>query len=334
MMPAALSASSRLPSPLDALIGDSLAIQTLKDRIARCAPTGLPVLIEGESGCGKELVAQALHQLERPAQPWLAINCAAIPADLIESSLFGHAKGAYTGAQSCQCGWCETVGGGTLFLDEIAELPLNLQAKLLRVLETGEFRRVGETTLRHCSGRLIAASNRPLQAEIEAGRFRADLYHRLAILTLTVPPLRALGDDRWRLLDHFLRHYAAQLQLPPFELDPAARQRWNDYPFPGNTRELRNLVLRLLVHHAGTTLSAGQLDAEFGNLAPAAAVAPDHPAADLRFRLDDHLKQLERDYLAGAIRQTHGNISAAAKRLGLPRTTFSDRLAAFGLRFS
>jgi transcriptional regulator with GAF, ATPase, and Fis domain len=202
------------------------------------------VLIEGESGSGRTR-RLVLTNARRACKPYLALNCAAISPTLVEPTLFGYAKGAFTGATSSRSGYFEDASDGTLFLDEIGELPLELQAKLLRVLENGEFQRVGETQSRKSNARVVAATNRDLRQEVRGGRFRADLYHRLSVFTISVPPLRDLGDDKRTLLDHFRDFYARQAQCAPFELDKRAIQAWLEYGFPGNVRELRNIVIRL-----------------------------------------------------------------------------------------
>jgi transcriptional regulator with GAF, ATPase, and Fis domain len=180
--------------------------------------------VEGESGTGKDIVANCLHaSTVRQGKPFLALNCAAISPSLVEPTLFGHARGAFTGAQNARAGYFEEAASGSLFLDEIGELPLDLQAKLLRVLENGEYQRVGETQLRRSSARIIAATNRDLSEEVRAGRFRSDLYHRLSVFTITLPPLRDMGEDRLLLLEHFRGQFCAQLDRPPFSLGKESR---------------------------------------------------------------------------------------------------------------
>ena len=246
------------------LIGTSPALERLRSQLAQSADSPFPVLIEGESGSGKEQVAQSLHRMSmRAAKPYLALNCAAISPTLVEPTLFGYVKGAFTGATSTKAGYFEDAQDGTLFLDEIGELPLEMQAKLLRVLENGEYQRVGETQQRVARARVVAATNRDLRQEVRQGRFRADLYHRLSVLTLAVPALRDMGRDRLLLLDHFRAHFAAQAGVAPFTLDESAERAWLAYPFPGNVRELRNIVIRLTTKHAGQRLSAAELEPEF-----------------------------------------------------------------------
>ncbi|MBI2292486.1 MAG: sigma-54-dependent Fis family transcriptional regulator, partial [Betaproteobacteria bacterium] len=228
------------------IIGASLPIAKLRQQISQYANAPFPVLIEGESGSGKELVAASLHRLsQRAARPLLALNCAAISPTLVEPTLFGYQKGSFTGATTSRAGYFEDAQDSTLFLDEIGELPLELQAKLLRVLENGEYQRIGETQSRVSNARVIAATNRDLRQEIRHGRFRADLYHRVSVFTINVPPLRELGDDKRLLLDQFRDFYARQAAVKAFELDAKAMSMWLEYAFPGNVRELRNIAIRL-----------------------------------------------------------------------------------------
>src|SRR6476659_1846817 len=209
-----------------ALVGDSPPLRRLRSQVDLYAASSFPALIEGESGSGKERVAYSLHHLSsRAAEPFLALNCAAISPTLVEPTLFGYAKGAFTGAQQAKSGYFEDAGEGTLFLDEIGELPAELQPKLLRVLENGEYQRVGETQTRVSRARIVAATNRDLREEVAHGRFRSDLYHRLSVFELVVPPLRELGDDRVKLLDHYRAIYAAKTGARTFELDETARAR-------------------------------------------------------------------------------------------------------------
>ena len=320
------------------LIGQSPALMKLKSQLAQFADSPFPVLIEGESGSGKELVARSLHRLSsRAEKPYFALNCAAIAPTLVEPALFGHAKGAFTGAAAARQGYFEEANEGTLFLDEIGELPLELQAKLLRVLENGEYQRVGETTNRVSRARVIAASNRDLRQEVKKGTFRADLYHRLSVFTLGVPPLRELADDKLLLLEHFRRFYAEQSGMQPFSLDAAGERRWLAYPFPGNVRELRNIVIRLTTKHAGRRLAAADLEPEFdleSNVTPeplpgegdVIAQAVRHLERSRGIQLDQMLQSLERGYIEAALRLTRGNVSQAARLLGVNRTTLYSRM--------
>jgi DNA-binding NtrC family response regulator len=321
----------------EGLVGESPALERLRTQIAQSADSPFPMLIEGESGSGKEQVARALHRLsQRAARPYLALNCAAIAPTLVEPTLFGYVKGAFTGATSTKAGYFEDAQDGTLFLDEIGELPLEMQAKLLRVLENGEYQRVGETQRRVARARVVAATNRDLRQEVRQGRFRADLYHRLSVLTLAVPALRDMGRDRLVLLEHFRALYAAQAHVAPFTLDAGAERAWLAYPFPGNVRELRNIVIRLTTKFAGKPLSAAELEPEFDletqvEAAPAGRDLAAEAQRDLErggFSLDQTLKAWERAYVEAALRMTRGNMSQAAKLLGVNRTTLYSRLSA------
>jgi DNA-binding NtrC family response regulator len=338
------------PSPTG-LVGESPPLRELLGRVQQYAAAPFPVLIEGESGTGKERVAEHLHQTSpRRDKPYLTLNCAAISPNLIESLLFGHTRGAFTGAACQRSGYFEDAGEGTLFLDELGELPLDLQPKLLRVLENGEYQRVGETQRRFSRARVIAATNRDLRAEVRAGRFRADLYHRLSVFTLRVPPLRDLGEDRSRLLEHYRHGIARQLTSPPFRLGLAAHRLWTSYPFPGNVRELKNIVIRLQTKYAAGEVSQAELAAELDLTDAPAATPPEaaaEPAADPadarilaametlgqkgEFNLDTTLRAEERAWVEAALRLAQGNISHAARLLGINRTTLYNRLEALDL---
>lgn len=317
----------------DTLLGDSEAIKTLHASITQYADTPYPVLIEGESGTGKELVAQYIHDRSaRSKAPFLTINCAAFTAELLEAQLFGHRKGAFTGATSHQVGFFEESGEGSLFLDEIGELPANLQSKLLRVLENGEYYRLGETQARTSNARIIAATNRDLRQEVREGRFRQDLYHRLSVLTITVPPLRERGADSLILFEEFRKVYA--LGNAPFTLNEEASKFLMEYPFPGNVRELRNIVIRLGAKHAGKPVGVRELmmEVEPAFTAPAMESSQEQDEAmetELRekgFRLDARLDAWERRYISMALDMSGGNLSKAARLLGINRTTLYSRI--------
>ncbi len=335
-------ASAETDSTASGLLGKSTPMQKLRQQIAQFADAPFPVLIEGESGSGKELVAQALHkQSRRAAKPFLALNCAAIAPTLVEPTLFGYAKGAFTGATTARSGYFEDAVDSTLFLDEIGELPLELQAKLLRVLENGEFQRVGETQSHVSNARVITATNRDMRSEIRHGHFRADLYHRLSVFTINVPPLRELDEDKLLLLDHYRQFYAQQIGAQPVELNAEALRLWRSYPFPGNVRELRNVVIRLCTKYAGTRISADLLQSEFdreslppGGTGPALLtdeaalldIARRQLETDPDFNLDDVLRRWERGFVEAALALSNGNLSQAAKRLGVHRTTLYSRM--------
>ncbi len=318
------------------LIGESPAIRKLKGQIDLYASSIFPALIEGPSGSGKERVAEALHQLSPRAKlPFLALNCAAISTNLVEATLFGHTKGAFTGATTAKAGYFEDAAEGTLFLDEIGELPLDLQPKLLRVLENGAFQRVGETTARQSKARIIAATNRDLRAEVKAGRFRADLYHRLSVFSIVVPPLNELDEDKLRLMEHFAARYAMHHATQSFSLTDDARATWLKYHFPGNVRELKNIVIRLIAKYAGYVVTSAELAEEFElpNAEIIDGVGSDfgfNPRSEITssalFRLDSKLAEVELKYIDAAIDIANGNMSQAARILGVSRSTLYSRL--------
>lgn len=328
------------------LVGTSPAIEKLKLQLRQYADSPFPVLIEGESGTGKEIVANSyLHQnTPRSSKPFYALNCAAISPTLVEPTLFGYAKGAFTGASAARSGYFEDAADGTLFLDEIGELPLELQAKLLRVLENGAFHRVGETQERLSRARVVAATNRDLRKEVRAGNFRADLYYRLSVCTVSVPPLREMRDDRLHLLDHFRHLCATQAQRQPFALSTEARDLWNRYPFPGNVRELRNIVIRLTAKYPGQTVGSAELEAELDVQEEPAPPQVEQPPAKTSneaelletalarlqqqqpFSLDRLLAETEQSYIEAALRLANGNVSKAARLLGINRTTLYNRM--------
>ncbi|MCB1739105.1 MAG: sigma-54-dependent Fis family transcriptional regulator, partial [Gammaproteobacteria bacterium] len=259
---------------------------------------------------------------------FVTVNCAAIAPELMEAQLFGHARGAFTGAVSAQPGFFEQAGEGTLFLDEIGEFPVELQPKLLRVLESGDYYRVGETRPRHARARIVAATNRDLQTAIRAGRFRQDLYHRLSVLSIEVPPLRARGDDVLLLLEHFLGLYAQTMR--PFVLDTDAEGRWRGYSFPGNVRELRNIVIRLGTKYPGAVVGINALEAELDSQSE----LDDSAVAELSaggFSLDDTLHGWEQRYIQAALKLARGNLSEAARLLGVNRTTLYGKIQRLSL---
>ncbi|MBI2994652.1 MAG: sigma-54-dependent Fis family transcriptional regulator [Gammaproteobacteria bacterium] len=323
----------------EGLRGESQAVQDLLALIRQFADSPFPILIQGESGSGKELVARYLHEWsQRVREPFLSVNCAAFPRDLLEAQLFGYAKGAFTGAVQNRSGFFEDAGDGSLFLDEIGEMPLDLQSKLLRALENGEFYRLGETQARTSRARIIAATNRDLRGEVRRGAFRSDLYHRLGVLAIRVPPLRERGRDCLALLDHFRAMYAGD--GPQFRLDPAAAEFLLNYAFPGNVRELRNIVIRLGAKYPGKTVSVDLLGGEVEldlvtSLAEPAGPEDAELEGELRggkFRLDEYLEGWERRYIATALKLSGGNLSKAARLLGINRTTLYSRMQRLSLR--
>lgn len=342
LLEAEAQVEAQSPAAETALLGDSTAMQTLRSLIGQFADSPFSILIEGESGSGKELVARQLHaESGRANEPFLTINCAAFTPELLEAQLFGHARGAFTGATSNKAGFFEAAGTGSLLLDEIGELPLDLQSKLLRVLENGEYYRLGETRPRQSNCRIIAATNRDLRAEVHAGRFRQDLFHRLSVLTISVPPLRERAGDCLILLDYFCRIYAPQAQ--PFRLDSSAQQLLTSYAFPGNVRELRNIVIRLLTRYPGSLVDADRLRPELEVAVRTAAelaagAVPDSGGEDAvesdlqstGFDLDVRLRQWEQRYIDVALRLSEGNLSRAARLLGINRTTLYSRIERLG----
>ena len=306
------------------LLGQSPAMDELRSQIARFANTPFPVLIQGESGTGKELVGQLLHQQSEQAdQPFVTVNCAAFTPELLEAQLFGHAKGAFTGATNAKAGFFEDTGDGTLLLDEVGEFPLALQPKLLRVLENGEYYRIGETRPRIAKARIVAATNRDLLEEIRAGNFRHDLYHRLSVLTIEVPPLRKRGADSLLLMEHFRALYADK--VPPFVLDEQGAERWSRYTFPGNVRELRNIVIRLGAKHPGAHIGLTELEAEFDGQSQVDGESI-HELTAGGFRLDEILSNWEQRYIEAALKLADGNLSEAARLLGVNRTTLYSKI--------
>jgi len=318
------------------IMGESASITTLREQIAQFTNAIFPVLIQGESGTGKELVAQAIHQQsERSHKPYLIINCAAIAPELLEAQLFGHAKGAFTGADKARKGFFEEAGDGTLFLDEIGEMAYELQAKLLRVLESGEFYRVGETRCIKSQARIVAATNKSLHQEVTQGHFRSDLFHRLSILKIQMPAVRERENDSLLLLQHFMNFYAESLR--PIQLDRQAEKIWLSYEFPGNVRELRNIVIRLCTKFPGQTINATQLLEEFEqplqtndtsnakqDMFSAQLIQQQLSNGDLN--LNNKLKELEDFVIQQAMQLYNGNLSKVAKALQINRTTLYSRM--------
>ena len=334
---AALPAAT-VPEPAQALIGQAPAMRALFRAIGRLAQVPLSVLITGETGTGKELVARALHrESPRAARPFVALNTAAIPAELLESELFGHEAGAFTGAHKRHIGRFEQADGGTLFLDEIGDMPAALQTRLLRVLAEGEFFRVGGRELIRVDVRVIAATHQPLEALVEQGRFRADLLHRLDVVRLQLPPLRQRREDIPQLAVRFLAHAARKLQLPPKKLSAPALEGLRAHAWPGNVRELENVCWRLAALAPGETIGPADLA-----LALPAAAAPAAPPADWTLQLADWARAqldagapalhaqardlLDRILLDTALSRCNGHRSEAAALLGLSRNTVTRKL--------
>jgi DNA-binding NtrC family response regulator len=302
--------ASPAANPVPELVGESVTMAAVREAILRAAASPFPVVIEGESGSGKELAARAIHARGvRREKRFCAINCAALVDDLVEAELFGHTRGAFTGANTEHAGLFEDAHGGTLFLDETAELGLRVQAKLLRTLQEGEVRRLGESNVRRVDVRVVAATNRPLSAEVEAGRFRKDLWYRLDVIRVSLPPLRARLEDLPLLVTHIWRTLAARMNSKAV-LSPAAIQALGGYDWPGNVRELQNVLASLLVSSPPTGLIGPS--ALPGHIARVAAL-------DRVVTLDAARRQFEQRYVRAALARAGGRVVVAAKELGLTR---------------
>jgi DNA-binding NtrC family response regulator len=312
-----------------AILGRSPEVARLRERIERVAPTNTRVLIRGESGTGKELVAATLHRLgTRRDGPFVKINCAAIPAHLIEDELFGHARGAFTDAKFAKPGLFEEAHRGTLFLDEIGDMEPSLQSRLLRVLEDGKVRRIGETTDRQVDVRVVAATNRDLEAMVGEGLFRQDLFFRLATVPIDVPPLRERNGDVVLLFSHFLEHFCTQNGRRRLTIDEAVFPLLRDYRWPGNVRELRNVCEQLAIF-ATEPLTADQLPSSI--LQPSAALETGLvrlTEATAIVTLRQFREQCEKEYLESVLRRTNWNITAAAKLLDIQRTYLHQKMTA------
>ncbi len=320
------------------MIGGSPQMKALRQRIAQVAATSETVLIIGESGTGKELVARSLHAAStRVERPLISLNCPVLSAQLMESELFGHERGAFTGADQARTGRFELADRGTILLDEISEIDLALQAKLLRVLQERAFERVGSSETIAVDVRVLATTNRNLREEIAAGRFREDLYYRLAVVPLTVPPLRERRDDVPELVRHFLKQTAKRLNKPPCELQPAAQQLLVDYHWPGNVRELENIVTRACVLNLGDPIAASDICDWLvvgGNNRPTVAHASVHssPQCDDAETLPSgiSLQAMERRLIEATLERFNGHRAQTAQALGIGLRTLSGKLREYG----
>jgi two-component system nitrogen regulation response regulator NtrX len=309
----------------DLLIGESEPMKKLGAQIRSAAPSNSRVLISGENGSGKEIVARTLHrQSLRGDQPFVDVNCAAIPEELIESELFGHRKGAFTGAIEDRKGKFELADGGTLFLDEVGDMSLKTQAKVLRVLQEQTFQRVGAQQSIQVDVRVIAATNKNLEAEIGAGHFRSDLYYRLNVIPIEVPPLRVRGNDVVLLAEHFLRRFAAETRAPKKRLSAGAATKLKSYHWPGNVRELRNVIERLAILLPHDTIAAE--DVQLGP--PADGAAP----IGANLTLKEARDEFEKQYILSRLREFAGNVSRTADALGVERSNLYRKLHAYGIR--
>jgi two-component system nitrogen regulation response regulator GlnG len=345
--PAVVAESAPDPDVDGAIVGSCPAMREVYKAIGRVAAQDVPVLITGESGTGKELVARAIYQHgSRARAPFLALNSAAIPEALLESELFGHEKGAFTGADRKRIGKFEQVSGGSLFLDEVGDMPLALQAKILRVLQEKAFERVGGNETIRTDVRLLAATHRDLKTWSDEGKFRPDLYYRLNVFTIHLPPLRERGDDLAVLVRHFVRRYSRELGQDVQDVAPEALTRLRAYSWPGNIRELQSVLKQALLRARGTTLLPASLPAlpvERGGSLPGPSSAGDNSNLVAFVRLclasegDQYAQahnRLDRVLLTRALEATGGNQQEAARRLGIARETLRRRLRELGIHLT
>ena len=311
------------------MVGESHAMRQLREQVAMAAPTNGRVLIYGENGTGKELVARTIHALSRRrAAAFVEVNCAAIPEELIESELFGHVRGAFTGAVADRRGKFEAADGGTIFLDEIGDMTLKTQAKVLRVLQEQTLEPVGGTQRIKLDARVLAATNKDLQAEIRGGRFREDLYFRLNVIPIFVPPLRARQEDVPVLADHFMAEFAREYGRRAKALEPDAQRVLEQYAWPGNVRELRNVIERLMIMVPGDVISAidlGFLDA--GGVVRPTETAP----VTERLTLHEARERFERELILRTLAEQQGNMSRTAEVLGVERSNLYRKMKTFGI---
>ncbi len=311
------------------MVGNSFAIRGLLDRVEKVGPTDARVLITGENGTGKELVARALHRVSpRAEQRFVEVNCAAIPSELIESELFGHVKGSFTGAVTDRAGKFEQASGGTLFLDEIGDMSLAAQAKVLRALQEGIVTRVGGERPIRVDVRVIAATNKEVEKEIATGRFREDLYFRLNVVPIHVPPLRERREDIPMLVRHFMDKAIEEQRLPPRGFAPPAVDRLAHMDWPGNIRELRNTVERLLILARGNEVTAGDVERLVAGAQPAASAPGDMLAAS---SFAEFKERAERAYIVAKLREHDWNVSETARAVDMPRSNLYKKIERYGL---
>lgn len=328
--------------PFDRIIGNGQLMQEVYKLIGRVAGTDVNILLRGESGTGKELVARAIYQhSNRARNPFLAVNCAAIPETLLESELFGYEKGAFTGATHRKIGKFEQTRGGTIFLDEIGDMTLSTQAKVLRVLQEGSFERIAGTQTLHVDVRVIAATNRNLETAIEEGKFREDLYYRIKVVTITLPPLRLRVQDIPELVNYFLNKHCRTLKKPPITISEPALTRMQQYHWPGNVRELENIIRRSIVLCNSNTIDDALIAEEFQSKDKRKKdIAPKEiPFSDLFQKLDipdgklyeTVMSATEKALIEKVLSETSGNQVQAAKILGISRVMLRDRIAKYNL---
>jgi two-component system nitrogen regulation response regulator NtrX len=304
------------------MVGRSAALEQVRAEIAKVAPTDAKVLVTGESGSGKELVARAIHRLSARARgPFEKLNCAALPKDLVESELFGYERGAFTGAAAMKRGRLEASDRGTLFLDEIGDMSLDTQAKFLRAIETGEIERLGGTRTIAVDARIVSATNKDLPEEIREGRFREDLYYRLNVVPIHLPPLRQRPEDIPLLVEHFVRKASADLSRAPRAVTPEAMKRFGAYSWPGNIRELRNVLERLLIMTEGDTLDLADVE----EVLP--SESDEEPMSEIKAARD----KAEREAISAMLKQCGWNVTEAARRLGMDRGYLHRKIKRYGL---
>jgi transcriptional regulator with GAF, ATPase, and Fis domain len=314
----------------EAILGREPQLLAVLERVAQVADAEVTVLIHGETGTGKELVARALHANSRRCRgPFVAINCGALPENLLEAELFGYVRGAFTGAVGDHAGWFEEAQGGTILLDEVGDMPAALQVRLLRVLESGEYSRVGSTVVRRSDARVVAATNRRLEALVAEGRFREDLYYRLNVVDVRLPPLRERRGDVPLLARHFLERAAEELGRPAKPVSPAAEAALLAYDYPGNVRQLQNAIQRALLIARGPAIEVEDLPEAFRALP--AAPPPEPDLGDFKTAKQRVVEEFERGYLRRALAAAGGNISEAARAAGLDFKNFHGKLAAYGI---
>ncbi|MDX9941744.1 MAG: sigma-54 dependent transcriptional regulator [Bacteroidales bacterium] len=324
----------------DKIIGESSAIKEVYKLIGRVAASDASILVTGESGTGKELVARAIHSYsERSSKPFITLNCAAIPETLLESELFGYDKGAFTGANKDKPGKFEEANGGTLFLDEIGDMGLAIQAKLLRMLQEGSFERLGSLRTQYANVRIITATNANLEALIQKKIFREDLYYRIRVVTIALPPLRLRKEDIPLLAKHFLKKHTHETRLENITIHPEALEKMMDYPWPGNIRELENTIKRAMILAKGNVITAELLSKEF--MPP--VVLPTQLEEGLNHYLKDEfipregaifelvISSVEKDIISWALEKTGWNRAAAARLLGISRVMIHERMEKYGL---
>ncbi|MFM8952192.1 MAG: sigma-54-dependent transcriptional regulator [Planctomycetaceae bacterium] len=315
----------------EGVIGSSPEMLGLIERLKRIAPTDATVLIQGETGTGKELVAQAIHQNSpRKNKPFVALNCAALSENILESELFGHVRGAFTDASSDRIGKFEYANGGTLFLDEVGDMPMATQIKLLRVLESGEITRVGSNTPVRVNVRILSATNRNLEDAIAGGGFRSDLYHRLKVVTIAIPPLRARAGDIPLLVEHFVKQFAKRHGKMIKGVSLAARTKLGSFDWPGNVRQLRNVIESMVVVDCDETLDVDDLPLELEPAAPAAATPADG-SAGIASLVGRPLEEVERIFITETLKLTGGNREQAAELLGIGERTLYRKIKEYQL---